>query len=139
MNPQILKFIPEKKEVAPVCVCDCLPCKTDTCDRCELPNDYGGINALCSEECNSDYVAGYNQAIDDVISDLSKVDLWIVPSEEDLYDTIFNVLYSSETDSHLEIKDIKADSWDGVPGYSAVSLNLAKAIIAMLKGGQDDK
>jgi hypothetical protein len=58
----------EKKEIEPVCVCDCIPCKTDSCERCELPTTHGGINALCNEECNSDYVTGYNQGTEEQAS-----------------------------------------------------------------------
>jgi len=47
---------------------------------------------------------------------------------EVMADLIFDRLYSDFTDKHLEIEDIKGDSYDGVPGYRAVADHIAQSI-----------
>lgn len=54
----------EKLPITDICCCDCIPCKTDTCDRCELSIEYGGMNGLCKQGDDSDYVIPFNSAID---------------------------------------------------------------------------
>lgn len=68
----LLSALPEKMEVTDICCCDCVPCKTDTCARCQLPIEYGGMNSLCKEGDNSEYVIPYNAAIDDCIAALKE-------------------------------------------------------------------
>lgn len=54
----------EKRVIENICCCDCIPCKTDTCDRCELPTSHGGMNSLCAEGDNGDWAMPFNEAID---------------------------------------------------------------------------
>lgn len=71
---------------------------------------------------------GYNQACQE----------WetFLPDEEELYELIFDVLFSDKIDKFLEIKDKLADRFDGVAGYSEATELLVQAISARLKGKQ---
>lgn len=76
----------------------------------------------------TDYIFDLEQEID-------AMSTWLegeIPTVEILQDMIFDNLYSNETDRHLKIEDIYSNPYNGCPGYSAVSLNIAKAIHAII-------
>lgn len=59
--------LPEKLKLEYTCLCDCIPCKTDSCEKCNLgdiPNQLMRNGEMCREGDNSDWVEPYNAAID---------------------------------------------------------------------------
>ena len=72
-----------------------------------------------------------NKAIDDCTLAFTKM-----LDRERIADLIFDSLYSDETDKHLEIKDLKENSYDGAAGYRIVSDSIADAIIEAITKGE---
>ncbi len=62
----VVESLGEERKLEYTCMCDCLPCKTDSCSSCNLGETSSPLyenGDLCKESDNADWSEPYNQHI----------------------------------------------------------------------------